>query len=140
MRESSTSGATVAIARASVKSTDYKHRLLLRRLGNRSFRCNRGRDGGPSLDRIEIATVRESVAGTVKVVPGSALPALPAEIGSADVPRDLRTVAHAAWLAAQGPQYALDAYQLVAADAERVAAAGVLADALASGDRMPAKP
>lgn len=88
--------------------------------------------------RIEASTPRERVAGTLEVVPASAMPPSPRELSDETVPRELRSAAKAAWLASQAKRYALEAYQLVAADADRSAPAGLVADALLAGHVIPA--
>lgn len=92
----------------------------------------------PGEYRIEVSTPRERVGGSIEVVPASAIPPLPRDLTEEAAPHALRSAAQAAWLASQAQRYAFEAYQQVAADADRSAPAGLVADALLAGEAIPA--
>lgn len=86
--------------------------------------------------RIELSTPRERVGGDIEVVAAAALPPYPSDLAEESVPRELLSAAKAAWLASQGQRFGLEAYQLVAAEAERSGPAGLVADALLAGEMI----
>jgi len=79
------------------------------------------------------------IVTTVEVIPASSLPKFPQDSKTAELPAEFVDTIRATWLAARGPQFKLEAYQIVVTIADRYHPAELLKQTLLEG-RLPRKP